>query len=45
MKRKLILLLASCSLAALIFLPVGTIEGGVGSTQMLIKPLIHGAGD
>lgn len=45
MKRKLVLLLASCSLAALILLPVGTNEAGAGSTQMLIKPLVHGAGD
>ena len=45
MKRKLIMLLASCSIAILIIVPIGTIETGVDKTQSIIQPMIHGAGD
>lgn len=45
MKRKLLMLLASCSLAAFIIFPVSTIGLGVENYQSLIKPMIHGAGD
>lgn len=45
MRRKLIMLLASCSLAVLIILPVGTVDSGVVNTQVLIQVNSHGAGD
>lgn len=45
MKRKLIMLLASCSLAAVIIIPVGTIDSVANSsTQMLIQTMGHGYG-
>lgn len=45
MKRKLILLLASCSLAVAIIVPVLTIDPAVNNnTQMLVEIMGHGAG-
>lgn len=45
MKRKLLMLLVSCSLAAVIIIPVETIDPGIESNQMLIQTMSHGAGD
>lgn len=45
MKRKFIKLLASCSLAILIIIPVGTTEPVANSsTQALIQTMGHGYG-
>lgn len=45
MKRKLIMLLASCSLAIAIIVPVVTVQPVTdGNTQMLIQIMRHGAG-
>lgn len=45
MKRKLITLLASCSLAIAIIIPVTTAEPVVNeSSQMLIQVMGHGTG-
>lgn len=46
MKRKLFKLLASCSLAIAIIVPVGTVEPVANiSTQILIQTMGHGYGD
>lgn len=45
MKKKLFILLASCSLVATIILPIATGEPLVtASTQMLIQTMGHGTG-
>lgn len=44
MKRKLIMLLASCSLAIFIISPVGIIESQVAYFQELVQIMSHGAG-
>lgn len=45
MKRKFLMLLASCSLAIAIIVPVASIDPPViNSTQMLIQIMGHGAG-
>ncbi len=46
MKRKLIMLLASCSLIVAIIIPVGTIDPVANSsTQMMVHTMTHGIGD
>lgn len=45
MKRKLFKLLASCSLAIVIIIPVVTVEPGENiSTQILVQTMGHGLG-